>query len=127
MSAWSEVLRAAALCLGLLWSAQAMAAPIEDFDATTWARWQKELPRPAIVVFSTTYCATCPDVMASLAEAVKQAGGRVPLLVVIMDADGIRERAHAAHFRVADRVFAYRQLEAGIAIQRHRRSATVRA
>lgn len=103
-----------ALCLGVSWAACALAAPIEDFDATTWGQWQKTLPRPAIVVFSTTYCATCPDVMASLAASVKDSGGRVPIVVVIMDADGKRARAHAAHFGVADRIFAFRGQEAAL-------------
>lgn len=90
------------------------AAQIEDFTGTTWSRWQKELPRPAIVVFSTTYCPTCPEVMASLAAAVKQSGARVPLVAVVMDADGKRELAHQGHFRVADRLFAFRGQEAAL-------------
>jgi thiol-disulfide isomerase/thioredoxin len=106
--------RFALAVLALLCAARAVAAPVEDFTATTWARWQKELPRPAIVVFSTTYCPTCPDVMASLAASVKEAGARVPLIVVVMDADGRREFAHAAHFRMADRIFAFRGPEAAL-------------
>jgi thiol-disulfide isomerase/thioredoxin len=91
-----------------------VAAPMEDFTATTWSRWQSELPRPAIVVFSTTYCPTCPDVLASLAAAVKETGGRVPLVAVVMDADGRREVAHLKHFGVADRLFAFRGQEAAL-------------
>jgi hypothetical protein len=103
-----------ALVLPCLIGARAVAAPMEDFTATTWSRWQKELPRPAIVVFSTTYCPNCPEVMASLAASVREAGGRVPLIVVIMDPDGRRERAFAAHFRAADRIFAFRGQEAAL-------------
>jgi hypothetical protein len=103
-----------ALGVALLAAAPVRAAPIEDFTAVTWSSWQKALPRPAIVVFTTTYCTTCPDVMAALAAAVRDSGRRVPLLVVIMDADGERERKHAGHLAMADRIFAFRGQEAAL-------------
>ncbi len=90
------------------------AATMEDFTADTWARWQRELPRPAIVVFSTTYCPTCPEVLASLAAATKEHGKRVKLIAVVMDGDGPQMAQHLAHFGVADRLFAFRGQEAAL-------------
>jgi hypothetical protein len=57
LNAWFERRRAAhaPASLLLVLAAPVDAAALEDFGATTWARWQKESPRPAIVVFSTTY------------------------------------------------------------------------
>lgn len=102
-----------ALLLGV--AAVAVAEPrLEDFTTSTWAQWQKELPRPAIVVFSTTYCPTCPEVFADLAATVKKAGTGVPVIAVVMDADGKREVPHLKHYGHADRIFVFRGQEAAL-------------
>jgi len=99
----------------LMTSAKADAAPrLEDFTASTWAQWQKDLPRPAVVVFSTTYCPTCPDVFANLAQSARKAGAGTPMIAVVMDADGLRELSHLAHYRHADRIFVFRGQEAAL-------------
>lgn len=105
----------ALFALMLLAGAPANAAPrLEDFTRDTWGRWLKELPRPAIVVFSTTYCSTCPQVFADLAASVRKAGTGVPLIAVVMDADGQGDLPHLAHYRNANRIFVFRGQEAAL-------------
>ena len=95
--------------------ARAHAAPrFEEFTTATWARWQRDLPRPAIVVFSTTYCPTCPQVFNDLAQSVKRAGAAVALIAVIMDIDGLPRVERLEHFRLADRLFVFRGNEAAL-------------
>ena len=87
---------------------------LEDFTASTWAQWQKDLPRPAVVVFSTTYCPTCPEVFSDLAASVKKTGSRAPMIAVVMNADGLRELPHLTHYQHADRIFVFRGPEAAL-------------
>jgi len=95
--------------------ARAHSAPhFEDFTAVTWTQWQRVLPRPAIVVFSTTYCPTCPQVFNDLAHSVRHAGAAVPLIAVIMDIDGLARVERLEHFRLADRLFVFRGNEAAL-------------
>jgi hypothetical protein len=84
------------------------APPVEPFDAATWGRLRAQLPRPAIVVFSTTYCAHCPEVFAYLAQAIRQRGLAGPLVAVVMDGEERPGFAGDPHFRLASRLFAFR-------------------
>ena len=87
---------------------------LEDFTQGTWQQWLKEMPRPAIVVFSTTYCPTCPQVFSDLADSVRKAGTGVPLITVVMDAEGQNDLPHLKHYRYADRIFVFRGPEAAL-------------
>ena len=108
-----SLLRHVALASAFGLSTLAGALPrFEDFTASTWAQWQKDLPRPSVVVFSTTYCPTCPEVFADLAATVKK--DHVPLIAVVMDADGRNDVAHLKHFAHADRIFVFRGQEAAL-------------
>src|SRR5215475_14039406 len=109
----ASLLRHAVLACALTLCTLAGALPrFEDFTGATWAHWQKDLPRPSVVVFSTTYCPTCPEVFADLAVTVKK--DRVPLIAVVMDADGRNDVAHLKHFAHADRIFVFRGQEAAL-------------
>jgi len=57
----------------------------ERFDAQTWSVLRSELRRPALVVFTTTHCPTCPEVMARVAEMRARQMPSAPLLMVVMD------------------------------------------
>ncbi|MEQ1517141.1 MAG: hypothetical protein ABL931_11710, partial [Usitatibacteraceae bacterium] len=50
----------------------AAAAPVavKSFDKTTWKQMAASLPKPSVVVFTTTDCAFCPDVIDALARDV---------------------------------------------------------
>jgi hypothetical protein len=94
--------------------AQAAAAPaaaLHAFDSQRWAALLRE-PGPALVVFTTTDCAYCPDVIERLSlhlRSERQAGRAAPRLdVVVMDgADQPEALAVAPHYQTADRLFVF--------------------
>ena len=94
--------------------ATAVAPVAEDFTQNTWQQWLKEMPRPAIVVFSTTYCPTCPEVFTYLAQAVRDARNAVPLIAVVMDEEGLDPLRRLKHFGHFDRLFVFRGQEAAL-------------
>jgi len=110
----SRARRWALLAVLLLVSGVTATPKLEDFTQGTWQQWLKELPRPAIVVFSTTYCPTCPQVFSDLADSVRKAGTGVPLITVVMDAEGQNDLPHLKHYRYADRIFVFRGPEAAL-------------
>lgn len=94
------------ICVPL--QAQAAATKIEHFDQNTWQRMQKELPRPAVVIFSTTDCAHCPAIIAAMAEQVKTRKPQVPVIVVVMDGEGLAGLLQEPHYQTANRVFVFK-------------------
>ncbi len=93
----------------------AAAAPrVEPFGADTWKRLQAELPRPGLVVFTATWCPTCPEVLRKLADVRRANRLRSPLVAVVMDSDDEPALLADAHFRVADRLFAFDGDEAAL-------------
>lgn len=101
----------ALLLVGLLLPAAGFSAPknVEAFVQPTWAQLAKPQAGPSAVVFTTTDCAFCPDVIDSLAKSIRprgRAGAR--LVVVVMDGAGkSRDLLRNAHYRKADRLFAF--------------------
>jgi len=93
-----------ALAAGL---AQAAPARVEAFGADSWNQLQRELPRPAAVIFTTTDCAYCPDAVEQMAQTLQARQPHVPLLVVVMDGEGKPELLRDPHYRKADRLFAF--------------------
>ena len=67
----------------------------------------KSGPRPAAYVFTTTTCATCPEVFELLHEHIGAAGRSVALSAVVMDAQGAQALRHAHHYHGASRVYAF--------------------
>ncbi len=84
------------------------AAKIETFDSHTWSRMQKELPRPAAVIFSTTDCSHCPAIIAAMAEQLTARKPQVPLIVVVMDGDGQSNLLQEPHYQPANRLFIFK-------------------
>jgi thiol-disulfide isomerase/thioredoxin len=80
---------------------------IEVFDHTTWQRLQADLPRPALVGFTATWCANCPEVLRRLAEVHRANGLPSPLVVVVMDGDGHSRLLDEPHYRAAGRLFVF--------------------
>lgn len=107
------ILAAAALSISLVQNVPAN-QPAENFDVTTWARLQAQLPRPAIVVFSTTYCPNCPEVFESLAKSIAQRRMKAPLVAVVMDGAGQPALAGQPHYRRADRIFVFQGSEVAL-------------
>lgn len=86
----------------------AAARKMENFDGRTWQRLQKELPRPAAVVFSTTDCGHCPAIIAALAEQIRQRKAQIPLIVVVMDGEGQADLLQEPHYQAASRLFVFK-------------------
>lgn len=95
--------------LGLM-AGTVAAAPrgTQVFDKTTWQKFKKDLPRPSVVVFTTTDCAFCPDVIESLAVDLKKGKSRATLAVVVMDGASQPESwLKDAHYRKADSLYVF--------------------
>jgi thiol-disulfide isomerase/thioredoxin len=90
----------------------AHAAPrtVEVFDRSAWTALQAGLTAPAIVVFTATYCAHCPAVIAQLAQDKRRLQPSAQLMAVVMDAapgaDDVR-MLRDPHHRPVDRLFAF--------------------
>jgi hypothetical protein len=87
---------------------------IEPFGSDTWRAWQAGLPRPAIVVFTTTYCSTCPEAFAYLADAIATHALGATLIAVVMDGEDHPNLLRDAHYRRADRLFVFQGQEAAL-------------
>ena len=100
-----------ALVLVLCSATPAQGAPtaVGKFDRTTWAQWKDTLPRPSVVVFTTTDCEFCPATIDALARAVRKKGrAKANLVVVVMDGAGKDGSLLAdAHYRRADALYAF--------------------
>jgi len=100
----------------LVFATGVSAAParVEDFDAGTWSRLLSDLARPAVVVFSTTYCAICPEAFALLADTIEARRLKAPLVAVVMDGERHSGLLREAHYARADRLFVFRGQEAAV-------------
>lgn len=96
--------------LVLVFAASAQAAPgaVRDFDRATWQQMKQALPRPGVVVFTTTDCVYCPDVIEALAKDLKKGKSKAHLAVVVMDGAEQPEAVKAdRHYRKADALYAF--------------------
>ena len=114
-----SLLRAAAVLsagISLLAAANSTASPhiVESFDATTWTHLQQELPRPAVVVFTATYCASCPALLARMATELQERGLKTPIVAVVIDEADRHELLTSEHYRLASRLFAFDGNEASL-------------
>ena len=88
--------------------AQAAPRAVEVFDRPAWAALQARLTAPAIVVFTATYCAHCPVVIAQLAQDKRRLLPSAQLIAVVMDAvpgDDDARLLRDPHHRQLDRLF----------------------
>ena len=111
MYARSSGSRAGWLALALLLAcgvAQALPAGTRAFDKTTWQKLKKEIARPSVVVFTTTDCAYCPDVIETVAKEIRKGPVKAQLAVVVMD--GARQPESwlkEPHYRKADVIYVF--------------------
>lgn len=101
-----EILSLAAAATFALF-AQAPALAAQAFETGTWAELQRQLPRPAIVVFTTSHCPNCPEVFETLLRERQQRRPKAPVVAVLMDQAGDPESTRQPHLRRADRLFAF--------------------
>lgn len=98
------------LALAVLGQAQAAPRAVEVFDRPAWGSLRAGLSGPAIVVFTATYCAHCPAVIAQLAQDKRRLAPSAPLIAVVMDAvpgDDDGRLLRDPHYRPVDRLFAF--------------------
>jgi hypothetical protein len=95
-------------------AARAAAPRAEPFDAQTWARLKASLPRPAVVVFTTTHCATCPGVFEALHAEIRARRPGALLVAVVMDGEALGGRPRESHLAHASRLYAFRGQEAAL-------------
>ncbi len=108
----SSFFRSVTLCglFAVLVAAPAVAAPkgVRVFDKTTWAQMKRDLPRPSVVVFTTTDCAYCPAVIEALASDVKKGQSKANLVIVVMDGAEQPEAMVAdKHYRKGDAMYVF--------------------
>lgn len=99
---------ASALLLTCAMATAQAADKIESFDSHSWERLQKELPRPAAVIFSSTDCSHCPSTISAMAEKIKNRQPQIPLIVVVMDGEDQPGLLHEPHYQAASRLFAFK-------------------
>jgi hypothetical protein len=90
--------------------AAAVTAPLtlHAFDAQSWTALQRQLPRPAIVVFTTTDCAHCPAVVEKIDQIRRSRQPQAMLVTVVMDiGPDDADQLESPHYRLADRVMAF--------------------
>lgn len=102
-----------ALAIPAVHAAQPLPAP-QPWTQATWAEQLKSGPRPAAYVFTTSYCSTCPDAFAQVAEASAGRRPGVPLIAVMMDAQGHQAMHHAVHFKGLTALYTFDGHEAAI-------------
>ena len=83
----------------------------QAFHEKSWSQLLKDGPRPAAYLFTTTYCSTCPAAFEVLHQAVKEKGRPVPLMAVMMDANGAKALRHASHFKGMTKMYAFEGFE----------------
>jgi thiol-disulfide isomerase/thioredoxin len=101
-----------------VFAAAAAAAPrVERFDAAAWESLQKELSRPSAVVFTASYCASCPAVLAKLSGALRERGIEGDVVAVVIDEAEAPELLKSRHYRHASRLFLFEGNEASLRYQ----------
>jgi uncharacterized metal-binding protein len=80
---------------------------VERFDAKVWAQWQKDLPRPAVIVFTATYCSNCPALIERIAQQLAKQGLKQEIIAVVIDEANPRELLKNGHYGAAARLFAF--------------------
>ncbi len=96
-------------------SAPVGAAPqsVEPFGLRTWMSLQRQLDRPAVVVFSTTDCSHCPATIAAVDAERRRLSSPPwpPLVVVVMDVQPTSEAGAALlknpRYASVDRLMAF--------------------
>jgi hypothetical protein len=111
---WAEGVGAVLAACALTATAVAAPSNVERFDVVAWERLQKELPRPAAVVFTATYCVSCPAVLAQLSDALKGQGIKGDVIAVVIDEAEARELLKSEHYGRASRLFLFEGNEASL-------------
>lgn len=115
---------AIAIATVLVWAVagpvQAEPTTVEPFGKSTWAALQRQLSRPAVVVFSALDCSHCPTTLEAIdAERRRLFTPPLPaLIVVVMDAETTPAATTALlkdkHYAQADRLMVFEDQSAAL-------------
>jgi thiol-disulfide isomerase/thioredoxin len=115
---WANFVRSlgAALVVAALAIAPVTAAPptVEPFDAATWDKLQQRSPRPSAIVFTATYCASCPAVLTQLSDALKSQGAKGDVVAVVIDEADTQELLKSHHYLSATHLYVFSGNEAAL-------------
>ena len=102
---------AALVCAALTRPAPCAAARWEPLAPSGWPALLRSLPRPSIVVFTASWCGTCPAIVTALAGHTRSLSPPARLVVVMIDGE-----THAARptLHEADRMLLLRGDEAAL-------------
>lgn len=103
-----------AICALAVTVANAAPSIVEPFDVGTWQRLQQELPRPSVIVFTATYCASCPAVMGKLSDALEERGIAGDVVAVVIDEADEPLLLKSEHYQRASRLFLFDGNEASL-------------
>jgi hypothetical protein len=99
---------AASMPIPVATAAGAAPVAVEPFDGATWQALQAGMTKPAAVVFTATYCAVCPAALETMRRELRARRPDATLIAVVIDAaPGDPALARHAHYRAADRVYAF--------------------
>lgn len=112
MKNWFREFRALACIVCAVFCGAVTAAPraVEAFGIDSWQAMQAGAKQPTVVVFTATWCASCPQVMEDLADELRQRKLKAQVVAVVMDAaPGEKDSTllRSAHYKLADRLFAF--------------------
>jgi hypothetical protein len=100
--------------LALAETAHTAITTVANFDAGTWAKLLRSGPRPAVYVFTNSFCSTCPETFDLLQQTVAAAGQPVEMAAILMDVRGERALAHAHHYAGVTKIYAFDGFEPAI-------------
>jgi thiol-disulfide isomerase/thioredoxin len=100
------------LLIGMVGTANVSAAPrsVEAFGVGAWPALQASVKQPTVVVFTATWCASCPQVLEGLVAELSQRKIKANIVAVVMDvAPGEKDNTliRNAHYKRVDRIFAF--------------------
>ena len=100
--------------LALAQHAHSAITTVAEFDSSTWRKLLRSGPRPAVYVFTNSFCATCPETFDVLQQAVAATGQPVEMSAILMDVQGERALAHAHHYAGVTKIYAFDGFEPAI-------------
>lgn len=109
---WQLGLAGCLVCVGLWAMPGAAAAPnrVEPFTAEGWAGLRQSVQKPTVVVFTATYCPSCPAVFDGVAHTLAQQRLGMEVWAVVMDrAPGDDDAAllGTSYYRHTERLMAF--------------------
>lgn len=117
--AWSGLsLATGILCASGVTAAHAAKAPrareadLEPFDQSSWPALLAQLPRPAVVLFSSLHCPTCPEAARRAFDTRNRLQPDAPMVVVLTDGADDPARSRNSYQSVATRLMVFDGLPA---------------